>query len=390
MDGSVVDQYVWNPAYIDAMVLRDSKAFGRHYALQDADWNTVAVADEGGGIKERFAYEPFGTVQYLSSDWSPQPVSGLGWVYLFQGGRLDAAVGLTQFRYRDLMMALGRWMSQDPKGFDAGDTNHYRLSWNTPISHVDPLGLDVLVIWSEGATYKGRLNALIPDNLEITIIKDLKDTFKKGVEFKRFSTGWGFLKDTQANEIASKVFDCNKEDDIIVIGYSWGGDQAIRGIEYAVTKKRHPNNKPIQDAERHQIAHVFTIDPVLNRTRDQHGIIPQLNPLPYTNHPLYAPYTALYGSAFAATAANAFPMIGNYLKWDNWYQQSDTGSVLGMPIHGTPLIGAKITNHLVDKFPFMPKELIGKEHVGILLDPSIKVTIKKSIQDLLDKQAKKK
>jgi len=61
-----------------------------------------------------------------------------------------------------------------------------------------------------------------------------------------------------------------------------------------------------------------------------------------------------------------------------------------MPIHGTPLIGAKITNHLVDKFPFMPKELIGKEHVGILLDPSIKVTIKKSIQDLLDKQAKKK
>ena len=37
--------------------------------------------------------------------------------------------------------SLGRWMTQDPIGFEAGDTNLYRFVGNEPTGSVDPLGL---------------------------------------------------------------------------------------------------------------------------------------------------------------------------------------------------------------------------------------------------------
>lgn len=37
---------------------------------------------------------------------------------------------------------LGRWMTEDPKGFDAGDPNLYRGVENNPTNLTDPLGLD--------------------------------------------------------------------------------------------------------------------------------------------------------------------------------------------------------------------------------------------------------
>jgi uncharacterized protein RhaS with RHS repeats len=36
---------------------------------------------------------------------------------------------------------LGRWMQEDPIGFDGGDVNLYRGVENNPTSYVDPTGL---------------------------------------------------------------------------------------------------------------------------------------------------------------------------------------------------------------------------------------------------------
>ena len=35
-------------------------------------------------------------------------------------------------------------MSEDPIGFDSGDTNHYRYSKNSPIAHKDPSGKSII------------------------------------------------------------------------------------------------------------------------------------------------------------------------------------------------------------------------------------------------------
>ena len=37
----------------------------------------------------------------------------------------------------------GRWLSEDPIGFSAGDVNVYRYVSNAPLSHTDPNGLTV-------------------------------------------------------------------------------------------------------------------------------------------------------------------------------------------------------------------------------------------------------
>ena len=39
---------------------------------------------------------------------------------------------------------IGRWLSEDPTGFDAGDANLYRYVGNGPTDGVDPSGLDTV------------------------------------------------------------------------------------------------------------------------------------------------------------------------------------------------------------------------------------------------------
>src|SRR5262249_31914397 len=46
-----------------------------------------------------------------------------------------------EYRARAYHPGLGRFMSEDPKLFDAGDYNFYRYCHNDPIDIVDPMGL---------------------------------------------------------------------------------------------------------------------------------------------------------------------------------------------------------------------------------------------------------
>jgi RHS repeat-associated protein len=75
-------------------------------------------------------------------DWSTRVSSLFGWLYLHQGGRLDSATGLYYFRNRDYSPTLGRWMQQDPLGYDAGDSNLYRDVNDGPTNATDSSGLE--------------------------------------------------------------------------------------------------------------------------------------------------------------------------------------------------------------------------------------------------------
>jgi uncharacterized protein RhaS with RHS repeats len=63
---------------------------------------------------------------------------------------------------------LGRWMQQDPIGFDAGDTNLYRYVGNDPVNSLDPSGLEEIELTSDAqidgltwSSWKGT----VPDGL---------------------------------------------------------------------------------------------------------------------------------------------------------------------------------------------------------------------------------
>jgi RHS repeat-associated protein len=133
-------QYVWSPAYMDALVLRDRGA-ERLYVQQDANWNVTGLVSTAGAVLERYAYDPYGAVTFLNATWGAIADSAYAWVYLQQGGRYDTTSGLYSFRSRDYSPTLGRWVQQDPVSYGAGDTNLYRFLLNRPVNLTDPMGL---------------------------------------------------------------------------------------------------------------------------------------------------------------------------------------------------------------------------------------------------------
>jgi RHS repeat-associated protein len=60
--------------------------------------------------------------------------------YGFTGREHDADTGLQYNRARYYDPAMQRWISQDPLGIAAGDTNLYRYAGNNPVNAVDPRG----------------------------------------------------------------------------------------------------------------------------------------------------------------------------------------------------------------------------------------------------------
>jgi RHS repeat-associated protein len=129
--GAAKAQYVWSPVYVNAMIERDRDADGnssngleeRLYAQTDANWDVTALVGTAGTVAERYVSDPFGAVTYLTGSWGSLSSSAYAWKYLFQGGALDTATGLYVFQHRDYSPALGRWTSQDPRGYSAADTN---------------------------------------------------------------------------------------------------------------------------------------------------------------------------------------------------------------------------------------------------------------------------
>ena len=62
--------------------------------------------------------------------------------FKFAGMEYDSTTGQYYDQARDYDSATGRFMSQDPKGFSAGDMDLYRYVDNLPTSSTDPSGME--------------------------------------------------------------------------------------------------------------------------------------------------------------------------------------------------------------------------------------------------------
>jgi RHS repeat-associated protein len=130
VSGTPDRQYVWGLRYVDDLVLRDRSVDGtlneRSYALQDANWNMVAICDTSGEVQERFNFTAYGVPTALNPDFSvPYSGTDYDWTVLYTGRELDSATGLYYFRWRDYHAELGLFVSRDPTGFYSG-VNLYR------------------------------------------------------------------------------------------------------------------------------------------------------------------------------------------------------------------------------------------------------------------------
>jgi RHS repeat-associated protein len=85
-----------------------------------------------------FTYSSFGTLVARTGQVSL--------IYGFTGQETDAESDLMYYDARYYDPTLGRFVSEDPIGFAALDTNLYRYTGNNPINYVDPTGLEGLVM----------------------------------------------------------------------------------------------------------------------------------------------------------------------------------------------------------------------------------------------------
>nr|NJM04296.1 RHS repeat-associated core domain-containing protein [Desulfobacula sp.] len=144
----------------------------------DATGHTAALTDAGKTIVNAYAYTPFGVIGKQQETIS-QPFKFVG-----QYGVMAEDNGWYYMRARYYDPAVGRFISEDPLGFDGGDLNLYAYAGNNPVMMIDPWGLCSETLgW--GAVLPGVGTAFVETYNAFRYNQDLH----KGLEFGIRSTG---------------------------------------------------------------------------------------------------------------------------------------------------------------------------------------------------------
>jgi len=136
-------RFVWGIRSVDDLILRDRGA-ERLYALHDA-MSVTAVINTGGAVQERYGYDGFGGVRYMTSAFGSRGSSSYDWETLFDAYRYDQESGLYQVRYRYLHPRLGRWICRDREEY-YDHPSMYVYCANRPMTNLDPYGSVVIVV----------------------------------------------------------------------------------------------------------------------------------------------------------------------------------------------------------------------------------------------------
>lgn len=115
------------------------------WPLKDRLGSVRDIINSAGTLRDSIKYDGWGNI---TAETDP---TYCGW-YAWTGRQLDAETELQYNRARWYDPKMGRWISQDPLGFDAGDTNLYRYVKNGPTYGTDPSGLDAFVTGTSSHT----------------------------------------------------------------------------------------------------------------------------------------------------------------------------------------------------------------------------------------------
>jgi RHS repeat-associated protein len=152
-------QHIWGLRYIDDLILRDRNADGvattgtyglaasgleeRLYALQDPNWNMVAISGTDGAVVERYRYAAYGKCQTLHAEFTDRSGTARDWSSLYTGRESDRETELYYYRARFYDAITGQFVARDPLGYPDGDANARRYLASRPTVRNDPLGLAV-------------------------------------------------------------------------------------------------------------------------------------------------------------------------------------------------------------------------------------------------------
>ncbi len=161
-------RYTHGPGIDDAvMVERDIDTNGtfdtseRFFYQTDGLGSVTELTDSSGAVTRTIVYDSYGQIA--------QDTGGVDQPFAYTGRELDAESGLYFYRARYYDSAAGRFLSEDPIGFGAGDGNLYRYVLNNPVNLLDPDGLfheEALRKFSQGGQSYFRGLGNLATNLE--------------------------------------------------------------------------------------------------------------------------------------------------------------------------------------------------------------------------------
>ena len=142
--GAIAGRNLYGKA-IDEILLRvDVASNWTLYYQQDHEGSVTHLTNATGSVIATYRYDAFGAPTFYDYTGTQVSTSPFNNRFLFTGREYAATFSFYEYRARAYNPTLGRFMSEDPKLFDAGDYNLYRYCHNDPEDMTDPMGLDFL------------------------------------------------------------------------------------------------------------------------------------------------------------------------------------------------------------------------------------------------------
>ncbi|MCY2962079.1 MAG: RHS repeat-associated core domain-containing protein, partial [Planctomycetota bacterium] len=147
--GSVTNRYLVGPNVDEILAdeigsgtvtwsLADNLGSVRDLAQYTSGTNTTTVVNH-------VVYDTFGQIKsQTNTTWQP--------LFAYTGREWDADAGLYYYRARWYDARVGRFLSEDPLGFAAGDVNLSRYVANSATMFVDPSGLEETPVYEDPST----------------------------------------------------------------------------------------------------------------------------------------------------------------------------------------------------------------------------------------------
>ncbi|MGB7415483.1 MAG: RHS repeat-associated core domain-containing protein, partial [Thermosynechococcaceae cyanobacterium] len=120
--------------YVDQVLAEELADGSVRWALTDNQGTVRDVVDSDGNVLNHISYDSFGNV---TGETNPD----IDFRFGYTGREFDEETGQYYYRARYFDSGVGRFISEDPIGFDGGDANLYRYVGNGPVNATDPSGL---------------------------------------------------------------------------------------------------------------------------------------------------------------------------------------------------------------------------------------------------------
>jgi RHS repeat-associated protein len=133
---------------VDELIARADGSSPRWY-LNDRLGSVRDIIDSSVVLKDSLKYSGFGVI---TSETTPAERGRYTWT----SREYEAETELQYNRARWYDPKMGKWLSQDPLGFGAGDSNLYRYVNNGPASTTDPSGLVDIEVEHNRTTWFGK------------------------------------------------------------------------------------------------------------------------------------------------------------------------------------------------------------------------------------------